>query len=286
LLVIAASVAVAGCRDARPWQQDGWRPAQPPQRIVAASLFATEVLLAIAPRDRIAAVHMLAASPLYSTVAGEVHAMRLVGADPEQLLAPEPDLVICDPFTKAETLALLSAAAVPVVRTGDPWSFADIGANVRQLGAWCHLEGAAEALVATMEARLQVLAARAPELAAWRVVNLDGALHTHGHGSLFAATLAAAGARSLAAERGVGAFRKLDLETVLAWQPDALVVGGARPEGGVPAWLLQHPGLSLLDCVQRRRIVHVPGPLLGTTSHLLVGAAERLQEELLRLGRP
>jgi len=287
-ILLAATAAFAGCREPAAWQAADWRPAAPPQRIVAASVFATEVLLAIAPRDRIAAVHVLAADARYSLVVDAARGLPLAGADPEQLLAARPDLVICDAFTRPETLALLSGAGVPVVTTADPASFADIAANIRRVGRWCHLETAADRLVQAMEQRLGELARRAPELAAWRVMSCDGALHTYGRPSLFDAVVAAAGAQNLAAARGVGPFRKLDLETVLAWRPDALVLGanGDDADGVVPAWLRQTPGLPLLPAVQRERLVRVRSPLLGTTSHHLVDAAAALQAQLLQWGRP
>src|SRR5678815_1583931 len=113
LTLLAGPGILCGCRQAKPRHAPDWRPAAPPQRIVAASVFATEVLLAIAPRERIAAVHVLAADPRYSLVVAEANGLPLVGAEPEQLLAAAPDLVLCDAFTRPETLALLSAADVP-----------------------------------------------------------------------------------------------------------------------------------------------------------------------------
>lgn len=286
-LAVAALGCLTGCRRTAPWQAADWRPASPPQRIVAASVLATETLLAIAPRERLAGVHVLAADARYSLVADEAKGLPLVGADPEQLLAARPDLVVCDAFTRPETLALLAAADVPVVQTATPTSFADIAANLRRIGAVCWLDAPAEALVAQMEQRLAALTAHAGECAKWRVASLDGALHTYGRGSLFDAMVAAAGARNLAGERGVGPFRKLDVETVLGWQPDALVLGGAdAADGEQPAWLAQQPGLALLPCAQRARYVRIPSPLLATTSHRLVDAAARLQDALRQWGRP
>lgn len=268
------------------------RPKAPPQRIVAASLFATEVLLEIAPRERIAAVHALAADAHFSLVADDVKGMKLVGAEPEQLIAGSPDLVIVDAFTRAETKALLQWAEVPVLCPPEPRSFADIAANIRLVGRACHLEERAEALASRMESRLRELAARGTELRAFRVCSLDGDLHTYGRGSLVDATITAAGATSLASERGAGPYRKLSVETLLAWQPSALLIAERRNGGGggtddrTPPWLLQVPGLDLLDCAAKQRFVFVPGPLLVTTSHRLVEAAARVQEQLLQWGRP
>jgi iron complex transport system substrate-binding protein len=276
-------VCCAACRPVSPVVPE---PAAPPQRIVAGSILATETLLAIAPRERIAAVHAIAADPRFSLVASEAAALPQVGASPEQLLAARPDLVIVDAFTRPETLALLDAAGVPVLRTRTPANFADIEANLRDIGRACHLSEPAEALIQSMAARLAVLRERAVSLGPWQVCSLDGSYHTYGAPSLFDAVVAAAGARNLAAARGAGPYRKLRLETLLSWRPDALVVAGDPQPTSLPSWLQQIPGLGLLPCLRQRRVLQVPGPLLATTSHHLVAAAEQIQAQLLVWGRP
>lgn len=282
-----AACSLAACSRPAPWAASDWRPADAPRRIVAASLLATEVLLEILPRERLAGVHVLAADPRFSLVAGDVQGLTLVGAEAEQLLAVLPDLVLCDAYTRPETLALLASADVPVVVTGDPASFDDIAANVQRIGRVVHREAEAAAMVARMHERLRSLAADAPAVAAWRVMNLDGGLHTYGRGSLFAAVVAAAGARSEAVERGVGPFRKLDAEALLGWQPDAIVVNGEATDGAnLPSWIGQHPALPLLRCVEHKRVLPVHGALFNTTSPRLVAAAEFLQQALRRWGQP
>lgn len=283
-LLAALASLFAACARPSPWAAKDWQPAAPPQRIVAASLLATEVLLEILPPERLAGVHVLASDPRFSLVAAEVAHLPKVGAEAEQVLAMRPDLVLCDAYTRPETLALLAQADIPVVVTADPASFDDIAANVARIGRVVHRQSEATAVVERLRARLRELAAKAPDVAAWRVMNLDGGLHTYGRGSLFAAVVQAAGARSEAVERGVGPFRKLDAEALLGWQPDALVVNGDG--GGMPTWIAQHPALPLLRCVTRGRVLAVPGPLFNTTSHRLVEAAEFLQRGLVQWGTP
>lgn len=284
---LSLAASLVACGQPAPWTAADWRPATAPQRIVAASLLATEVLLEILPRERLAGVHVLAADPRFSLVVDAVAGLPLVGAEAEQLLAARPDLVLCDAYTRPETLALLASADVPVVVTADPASFDDISANVQRIGRVAHRESEAAAMVARMQERLRALAVDAPTVAAWRVMNLDGGLHTYGRGSLFAAVVAAAGARSEAVERGVGPFRKLDAEALLGWQPDAIVVNGDPQDGAnLPSWIGQHPALPLLRCVERRRVLQVHGPLFNTTSPRLVDAVDFLQQALRRWGQP
>lgn len=283
-LLLSALAISAGCSRGAVMEA---QPTSPPLRIVAGSVLAAEVLLEIAPRERIAGVHELAANATFSLVADRLAGLPLLGADPEQLLAVHPDLVILDAFTRSETVALLQQAGVPLLRTRDPSSFADIAANIVAIGAACRLEEPAAALVARMNARLREIAARGGELGAWRVMNLDGELNTLGRGSLFAALLESAGARCLAADNGVRQFRRLDVETVLGWRPDAIVVSAAPGASDRDrAWLRQMPGIALLPCIAHERVLTVPSPLLATTSHHLVDAAEFVQQGLRLWGKP
>jgi len=257
-----------------------------PHRVVAGSIFAAEVLVELAPPGLLVGVHELASDPAYSWVAARLVDLPKVGARPEQLLALRPDLVVLDAYTRPETLALLRAASVPVLRLDAPQGFADIATNIRVLAGACGLDAAGELLIDRMQARLRQLDAGRGKLREWRVCSLDGAYHTYGSGSLFDAVMQAVGARNLAAERGAGLFRKLKLESLLAWRPDAIVVAAEGRGTERPVWLDQVPGLGLLACAQRERFLVLPGALLGSTSHHLVDAAAFIQQHLLAWGRP
>lgn len=281
LLLLAAPFGACGRAPVAPAAE------RPPQRIVAASVFAGEVLLELVPRERIVGVHFLAADPRYSPIADRVAGMPLLGAEPEELLAVAPDLVVVDPYTKPETLALLEAAGVALLRPDEARSFEEIWNNLRRLGEACGERAAADRLIESARTRLAAVANGSAERGAWRLLSLDGGLHTLGEGSLFDAVTTAVGAHNAARDDGVGPFRKLDVETVLAVNPSALVLSG-DPARGAEAygWLGQHPGLRLLDAVRDDRILVVRGPLLASTSHHLVGAVEALAAQLDRRGRP
>lgn len=288
-LVVPAALAliavVAACR--RGPVAEAVDPSRPPARVVAASVFAAEVLLDLVPRERLVGVHFLAADPRYSMVADRVGDLPRVAAEPEDLLSVEPDLVVIDAFTKPETVALLEAAGVRLLRPPEARDFAGIWANIRLLGEACDNAKEAERLIATAQTRLAALRATAAERAGWRVMSLDGALHTYGKGSLFDAVVVAAGARNLAVDEGVGPFRKLDVEAVMVMPADAIVLGaGSGDLAQERLWLTRHPGLRLMRCVERDRLLLVPSPMLASTSHHLVTAAERIAAQLSRWGAP
>lgn len=293
LLLAGLTLPQAACDQARPWQRADWRPTAPPQRVVVGSVLAAESLLGVLPRERIAGAHLFAADPAYCLVAERARGLRLLGATTEELLSVQPDLVIVDAFTRAETLALLGAADVPVVRTIDSHDVDDIEHNLRLLGRVTHCEDELAETIRTMRAAIDGVRRGGEDLASWRLLSLDGALHTYGEGSLFDVVARIAGARNVAAEHGVGAFRKLDIEEVLAWRPDAIVLSAASlPTGGdpgeqpIPEWMQQCPGIDRLRCVQQGRLIFVPGPLLSTTSHHLVEASAFVQRQLRAWGKP
>jgi ABC-type hemin transport system substrate-binding protein len=77
----------------------------------------------------------------------------------------------------------------------------------------------------------------------------------------------------------------LDVESVLAFGPDALLVAAEPGQGGVvPPWLQQQPGLAALPCVQQRRVLVVPQALLGTTSHHAIELSAFVQRQLAAWG--
>jgi iron complex transport system substrate-binding protein len=245
-----------------------------------------EVLLDLAP-DRLAAVHWLAADGRFSMAATLAAGRASTDGTPESVLASRPDLVFIDPFTRAETQVLLQHVGVPVLRTGNCSSLDDVRDNLRCIGYGMGLDAGVERLVQQMDARLEAVRAKAQDRAGWRLLSLDGALHSYGRGSLFDDLVRTVGAVNLAALHGVGPFRRLAAEEVLSWRPDAIVVGAA-PEA-LDAELIrmrQDPALRLLPCVQAGRVACIPPALLASTSHHVAGAAEAIAHAVDGWGRP
>lgn len=262
------------------------RVASAPMRAVAASVLSAEVLLELAPA-RLVAVHFLATDARYSLAVVKARGYLLTDGNPEGLLALQPDLVCTDPFTRAETQVLLRQLDVPVLRLPACGCLEDVRDNLRRIGYGMGLDAEVEDLVQQMDARLKAVRSKAADRSRWRLLALDGALHTYGRGSLFDDLVRTTGAVNLAAAHDVGPFRRLDSEAVLSWQPDAIVVG-AVPEARADELvrMRQHPALRLLACVRAGRIVCVPPALLVSTSHHVAGAAETIASTLDDWGRP
>ncbi|MEC7583365.1 MAG: ABC transporter substrate-binding protein [Planctomycetota bacterium] len=250
------------------------------ERIVAASVSSAEILLGLVPHQRIAAVHYLVADPVFSTVANEVGGIKTIGASPEQILSVRPDLVLTDEYTSAVTQRLLGTIGVPLLRIDAPRNFDDVARNLELVGARVGGEAQANAQASRLRARIQELGDERATVSSWRIMNLNGDLDTYGRDSLFDAAVNLAGARNIPADRGADAYLKLDIETVMAWRPDALVVASE------PTWIESDPVLSLLPCVQRKRYIRVSSALLSCQSSRAVELAARIQEQLRAWGNP
>jgi iron complex transport system substrate-binding protein len=262
--------------------------AAPPRRIVSATGFSDAVLLAICPRERIAALHALSKDPKWSPVAEESRGFpRHTTGDPEQILACGPDLVILASFSREETRTLLARARRTCVTFERFDSLTDVEDNVRALGWLTGLDAPAEALVDGMRATLARLAGGRERRRAWRVLYWNELRTTAGTATTFDDLLAAVGARNTAAEHGVRGSSPISSEQALAWDPDALVVG-AEPgkEDQARAQVLQDPALASLRSVRNGRILFVPNAELQATCHHVVRAAERIAQALDRWGNP
>ena len=97
--------------------------------------------------------------------------------------------------------------------------------------------------------------------------------------------LAHVGAHNVAAEMGVGEYLRVDIEQVLDWDPDALIVPAVPGEEEKERRRIrQDPGLAVLRCVKQDRILFVSSALLGSTSHHVAEAARVIAEQLDRWG--
>lgn len=71
-----------------------------PERIVPLTLSASEMLVDLVPRERIAALHEIAGSRAYSNIRDRIEGIRLIAPDVEEVIALRPDLVIVASYAR------------------------------------------------------------------------------------------------------------------------------------------------------------------------------------------
>jgi iron complex transport system substrate-binding protein len=200
--------------------------ARPPRRVVSLNLSADEILLTLAPLERVVAVTRHAATPGASNVsdlAARIKGRVINAADVESILAFRPDLVLAGYYNRPEGTLLLVRTGVPVVCLREPESIDDIASNTRLLGRILGENERAEAAASRLEAEA---GPRIP--GSRRALWWNPAGFALGRRSLAADLIERSGGRNLVNSDFHSTFT---FEQVLAADPDVLIVetwGGAE----------------------------------------------------------
>lgn len=202
----------------------------------------------------------------------------------EVLLGFRPDLVIVSPWQGQDTIDRLGEAGVRVLELKPVETLDDIRDLLTVLGAELGVPERAAAKLAEFDRRVLALREAAEARPAWKAVsytNYGSGGWAAGSGSTADLVLGLAGLVNQAKEAGRVGHDSVDIETLLTWDPDWIVV--SRPSetyGATRAFLEGESALRGLACLREGRIAEVPANLYSTTSHFLVEAAEALAAEL------
>ena len=255
-----------------------------PRHIIPASSGLVDLLTALVPPERIAALPRQALgfsglrdpdSPYLARPQFQVYAA-------EPLLAMRPDLVLADRWQTADTGNRLREAGVAVLEVGRIERLDDVRATLRLLARATGTEADCEALLAGLDLRLAALAQGAPRRAGLRAL-----AYTNGGTGGWAAGadttadewITLTGMTNAAAEAGRVSHVRFTFEELLLLDPDVIVVsapGGAGEDGGTAALLRGEPALASLRAVRDDLIVPMPAWLYDTISQHIVTAAEVL----------
>lgn len=255
-----------------------------PKRIVSLNLCTDQLLLALAEPQNIAALSFLATDPDLSYYADAAKAFPQVRGAADEVVVLEPDLVLAQEHSARVAVSLLRELGYPVLDLPVAASLDDVRAQIRTLSRVLGEEARGRALIAQMNADLGALAAGAPSARPSALVyGANG--YAPARPSLPDDLLAAAGFRNLA--RGLVRLGggQLPLETLLAADPDLLVIEQAREgSASLADALLDHPALAARFADSR--ILRVPaklwvcgGPFSVEAARLLVLARLRTNPE-------
>ncbi len=198
-----------------------------PKRIMSMSQCTDLLLLQLAPRNRINSVTYLAHDGAAALFPGAEAGIAINRGTPEDIVHLKPDLILAGDFSTALTRSLARRVGAPLIEVKSATSFADIRANLRQVGAAVGERARAERLIAQMDATLTALAADPPPRPR-RVVVWSGGTTVPGRDTLTNAIVTAAGARNIAARPGPE-DATLGVEDLMAANPEALLYAAAGP---------------------------------------------------------
>jgi iron complex transport system substrate-binding protein len=247
----------------------------PPRRIVSTYLGADEVLAALVAPDRVVAVSAYVDDPATSNCRDAYPAtIKRVRSDPEIIIGLDPDLVCVAGFTPPESLRLVLGAGLPVVRWSRFNSFADVMGQIQLLGAVVGEESRADTLAGDIAALLADLDRRLAGTARVRVLYYDPPTYTMGRGTLVAEILARAGGANVAEELGMVGPGEIGLETVLALEPEVIVMPHYADNDSALKTLAASAVWRQVPAVRAGRVYEIPGAWIATVSqHAAQGLA-------------
>jgi iron complex transport system substrate-binding protein len=240
---------------------------RPPARVVSTYLACEENLAALVPVDRVVGVSVYADDRSVSNCL-DVYPPRVVRlrSDPEQVLAVEPDLVCISGYNDLESVRLLAAAGVPLLRQSRIETFGDMTARIRLLGAALGADARADALAREVEAAVADADRRLRGARRVRVLYYDPLGYTMGAGTIVDEILTHAGGHNVALELGVRGSGQVGLEAVFAHEPEANIL--PRYADVLPAFtaLTESPIWRRVPAVAAGRLHEVPAAWVNTES--------------------
>lgn len=241
-------------------------PAEP-KRIVTLQPSNTEILYALGLGDRHVAGTDFDDFPPEAKSKPKLGGLKLSA---EQVLGANPDLVLATTGNSPDLVAQLRTAKVPVL-VFEAKDLDDVYATIQLVGQATGAEEAATRLVATMQQRVEAVAAKTKTVANRPRVfhELDatdpGRPFTVGPGSFVDALINLAGGANIAAGAG-SPYPQLSAEEIVRGDPEIIILADAA-YGVTPDDVAKRPGWGAISAVRNRaihpiddNIVSRPGP--------------------------
>ncbi len=257
-----------------------------PKKIVSCALVADELLLQILPsstqRKRVLALSTFVDDPLYSNSTLEAKTVSArVGANIEQIVHLQPDLVIAASFNQTEFVSQLRHLKVKVHVMDGFQSIQDMKRHILDLGHLVSADTRAEEIVTQIDQRLAAFKKRLGSGKTFLILMPD--LTVVGKETLWDDSLQKLGLRNLASERGIVGWQKVSEEWLLRISPDyVLSMGEQKDRASVLKSFGQSIALRKMKALQNEQVLLVPqalfsafGPSFFDGWDLILGQIER-----------
>ena len=272
-----------------------------PQKIIASTVWAAEMVLDLVDTSRIAALSAWGDDPVLSATADRATAVpnRVDLSTPESIVALQPDLMILDTFSDPDgaLTKTLNDAGIPVLQMASPTDFTMIAEALTTLALATGETDRGAELVAQMQAELQAVADKVATIPADQKVkvmyyedyydatgNSANMLCAYGVESPFNAIAEAAGTVNVCDAANYSPVAKE--KVVGEWQPDLLVIPAMQFDANfkavddqgetLRAAIKLDPILATLPAVKDDKILAIADKYRGSTSHYMALAVKEL----------
>lgn len=197
----------------------------------------------------------------------------------EAVVALRPDLVLLSNRQRS-LVAVLEGAGLKVLLVEEPSTVRAVLERITLQGQLTDRAREAAELVATMQARIDAVTAKVQGVSGPRVYHeLDPKLFTAAPNSFVGDFYTLLNARNIA-PAGSTPFPQLTAETIIAADPEVIVLTAADFPGGSVADTKRRPGWSTLSAVRNDRVYALSGDLLSRPGPRLVDGLEALAKVL------
>jgi iron complex transport system substrate-binding protein len=246
-----------------------------PQRIVSLTLGTDETLLDLVGPERLIGVTYLASDATTSNIADNpalAEVENIVEANPEQIIALEPDLVFAASFTDPAVLDQLKSAGVTVYAVGFFNSVEAMQANILEIGRLVGEEEKAQGLVETMNDRLAELESviSTAEGEQPRVLYLTPGGWVAGSATTVDDIITRAGGINAAAEMGLVDWNQINEEAIIEMDPDVVILSPYVTDDD----FLNNPVYAGLSAIVNGRVYSVTDRCMSATSQYIVCGVE------------
>ena len=197
----------------------------------------------------------------------------------EEMIAYQPDLIVFSQFIPAEKVKLVEEAGIPVVVSALRGTIDDFKPDVRFLSYIFGAEAQGEKLLTEIDRRTKAITAvtdKKKEADKPSVVYLDGGEWANGIDTGPDSIIRFGGAINPAAKAGIKGSQQLGIESIIALNPDYIIVNPEGTEEARRKLLMTHPALAEVPAIKKGRIVDIHGRYIRAISHWSVRGLEEL----------
>ncbi|HWR09215.1 ABC transporter substrate-binding protein [Sporomusa sp.] len=256
-----------------------------PQRIVSLSISTDEILIGLVPPERIAALTYLADDGGLSNITEQAKAIAAkTRANPEAVIALQPDLVIVPDWQPAEFVQTVRDAGIAIYIYKSPNTIEEIKTVILELAQAVGEQQAGKKLVNDMDSALDRVVAKVRQIPAEQrpvVIRFTLMGGTGGKGTTFDDICSYAGVQNGAAIAGLAMNDLLAKEQLVKVNPDILLMPtwdytGKTDMDQFKASIQNDPALQSVKAIRQQKLAQIPDRFLYCTSQYIVFGVQEL----------
>jgi len=258
-------------------------PTKAPQRIISLGAVDSEILGGLHVDSRVVAVDN------YTDYPADLAAKQKItdasgNANVEEIVALQPDLVLSYGGETSATDHKLEATGIQVVDL-PALDLAGSLIEIRLVGQLVHAENVANALVASMQAKInavkQAVAGATPVTVYMEVGYSPPPPFAYGGGSYGDTLIQDAGGVNIFHSQTANAgYPEVSSESIIAANPQVIILTGGPQYSGTPAQVAQRPGWSAISAVKNGRVYALNPDLVQRPGPRIVIALEEIAKLL------